>query len=138
MTTDTANPAFTEPRLLELRSVRAPTASNCIAAAMTQAALADCAYEEFLEASAALSAQLGRVESGLPAPRKSAWRRLQKSWLTYRTEACSFESGSSAGGTVQPMLQWRCAARLTRARASELAQAANCREGHLSCTRAAR
>lgn len=138
MTTDTANPAFTEPRLLELRSVRAPAASNCTVAAMTQTALADCAYEEFLEASAAMSAQLRRIELGLPPPRATAWRRLQKSWLTYRTEACSFESGASAGGTVQPMLQWRCAARLTRARAAELAQAANCREGDLTCTRPAR
>ena len=136
--TTIANPAFNEPRLLELRSVRAPAADSCTVAAMTQAAMAECAYEEFLEASAALSAQLVRVESGLSAPRKSAWRRLQKSWLTYRTEACSFESGASAGGSVQPMLQWRCAARFMRARTAELVQAADCREGDLTCARPAR
>ncbi len=138
MTTDTANPAFTEPRLLVLRSVRASVADGCSASATTQAALGECAYEEFLTASAALSAQLQRIESSLPAQRKAGWRRVQKSWLTYRTDACSFESGSSAGGSVQPMLQWHCAARLTRARAAELAQAANCPEGELTCARPAR
>lgn len=138
MTTDTANPAFTEPRLLTLRSVRAPGADDCTVAAMTQAALGECAHQEFLAASAALSAQVQRIESGLPAPRKAAWRSLQKSWLAYRTEACNFESAASAGGSVQPMLQSRCAARFTRARAAELSQAAACPEGEPSCTRRAR
>ena len=115
----------------------APTATpdmppGC-ARADTQAALNACAYDDFLAASAALAAQLREVESRLSPTRRAAWRKVQKAWLGYRTEACRFESAAVGTGSAAPMVQWQCSARLTRLRSDELARSLSCREGDVSC-----
>ena len=161
MTTDTVTPAFgASPPTLLMRMVKAvpapapatapalpptpmpPAASasgplpGC-AQAVTQAALNDCAYEDFLEASAELATQLRRVEDKLSPAQRSPWRKVQKAWLGFRTETCRFESagrgGSNLAASAAPMVQWQCNARLTRGRSDELARSLACREGDLSC-----
>lgn len=99
----------------------------------TQAAINACSYESFLSATAAMSAQLRQVEASLKPGQRTTWRRVQKAWLTYRTQACHFESSQLADGSARAMVQWRCAARMTRERSTELARLANCREGDLAC-----
>ena len=116
----------------------APTFDTSEAAcrdAATQAHLNACAYEAFLAASAALAESNARVEAPLAPAQRTAWRRVQQRWLAYRTEACRFESSGVAGGSVQPMVQWQCAARLTRERAAELERRPPCEEGDVSCVR---
>ena len=132
MSTDTVMPASTPTPVLELRRVSSPP-QRC-GDAVTQTALNECAYEEFLEASAATSLQLKRIESALTPARRSAWRRQQKAWLTFRTEACEFESGALGNGSARPMVQWQCAARMTRQRTADLSRLGACREGDIACS----
>ena len=132
MTTDTVMPAFTPAPVLQLRSVAA-TPDPC-ASAGTQAALNACAYESFLAASAAMSPHLRQIESALTPPKRTAWRNVQKAWLTFRTQSCQFESNAVEGGSAGPMVQWQCAARMTRERTAALARLASCPEGDIACS----
>ena len=132
MTTDTVLPASTPTPVLQLRRVSSPP-ERC-ADAITQVALNECAYEAFLEASAAHGLQLQRIESALKPARRSAWRRQQKAWLTFRTEACQFESGALDNGSARPMVQWLCAARMTKQRTADLSRLVACREGDIACS----
>ena len=131
MTTDTVMPAFTPAPVLLLRRVAA-TPDAC-ASASTQAALNECAHESFLAASAAMSPQLQQIESALTPSRQTAWRNVQKAWLTFRTQSCQFESGAVRGGSAGPMVQWQCAARMTRERTAALARLASCPAGDIAC-----
>ena len=132
MTTDTVLLASTPTPVLQLRRVPSPP-QRC-ADAVTQAALNACAYEEFLEASAALGPRLQLIESAQKPARLSAWRRQQKAWLTFRTEACEFESGALGNGSARPMVQWQCAARMTKQRTADLSRLVACREGDIACS----
>jgi uncharacterized protein YecT (DUF1311 family) len=44
----------------------------------------------------------------------------QRAWLQYRDTQCVIEGGEFAGGTLQPMAQAQCKARLTKARTAQL------------------
>lgn len=142
MSTDTRYPAFgpgaqAQPELV-LRMVgstaSAPAATGC-ANANTQAALNDCASQDFLAAGADYGASYQALSARLSAGSKTALRSTQKAWLAYRTAACSFESSGLQGGSAQAMVRSQCAARMTRARAGELGRLARCTEGDLSCVR---
>ena len=98
-----------------------------------QAALGECSYDGFLKASAAMSAQLLQVEAALKPGQRTTWRRAQKAWLTYRTQACHFESSQLADSGARARVQWQCAARMTRERTVELSRLAACTEGDAAC-----
>lgn len=132
MTTDTVMPAFTPAPVLRLRSVAAIT--DPCADASTQAALNACAYESFLAASAAMSPQLRQIELALTPSRRTAWRNVQKAWLTFRTQSCQFESNAVQGGSAGSMVQWQCAARMTSDRTAALGRLASCPEGDIACS----
>ncbi len=131
MTTDTVMTASTPSPVLQLRRVQT-TVDGC-AGSSEQAALNECAYQEFLEASAGMSRQLRNIESRLQPAQHSSWRRVQKAWLMYQTEACKFDSSVVAEGSARPMIQWQCAARMTRQRAVELGRLIACSEGDIAC-----
>ncbi len=106
------------------------------AAATTQASMTECAYEDFLAATADYSASYKAVSGKLASKQqRDQLRRTQRLWIEYRTAACKFESSSAKGGSVQGMVNWQCAARMTRARTAELAKLASCPEGDVSCPR---
>ncbi len=102
-------------------------------AASTQAAMNACAQQAFEAASAAYAQRHAELAALLPADQRTRLRRMQSAWLAYRTAACRYESGPSNGGSAQGLVYWHCAARLTQARALELAQLAQCREGDIGC-----
>lgn len=131
MTTDTGVTATSPSPVLELR--RVPTAADRCADAKEQTALNECAYQEFLEASAGMSRQLQDFESRLKPAQHSPSRRVQKAWLVFRTEACKVESNAVADGSARPMVEWQCAARMTRQRAVEVGRLAACPEGYIAC-----
>ena len=131
MSTDTVVPASTPAPVLQLRMVKMNT-GRC-AGADTQVGMNGCAYEEFLEASAGMSRQLRLIETALTSAQRSQWRRVQKSWLVYRTETCQFEASAAGNGSVRPMVQWQCADRMTRQRTAELFRLTGCPEGDLAC-----
>lgn len=142
MTTDTRYPAFgpgaqAQPELvlhLVGSPASAPVAPSC-ANASTQAAMNDCADQDFLAAGADYSARYQALSARLTAGSKTALRGTQKAWLAYRTAACNLESSGLQGGSAQAMVRAQCAARMTRARAAELAQLARCTEGDVGCVR---
>ena len=132
MSTDTVLPAFAPEPVLQLRRVAA--IPDPCASASTQAALNACAYESFLAASAEMGPQLQQIESALTPPKRTAWRNVQKTWITFRTQSCQFESSAVQGGSARPMVQWQCAARMTRERTAALARLASCPEGDITCS----
>jgi uncharacterized protein YecT (DUF1311 family) len=103
--------------------------------ANTQARLNECAYEDFLAATAGYAASYKTISDKSGTKQKDQFRRTQKLWIQYRTAACNFESSGIAGGSAQAMVKWQCDARMTRARTAELDILANCKEGDLSCPR---
>ena len=106
-------------------------APDC-ASAVTQARMNECAYEDFLAATAGYAASYKTISDKLGPRQKDQFRRTQKLWIQYRTAACNFESSGVAGGSAQSMIKWRCDARMTRARSAELDVLANCKEGDSS------
>jgi uncharacterized protein YecT (DUF1311 family) len=117
------------------QGARAQSAAPSIdcAAAATQARMTECAYEEFLAATAAYSASYRKLSSRLGPRQRDQLRRTQKLWIGFRTAACRLESSEAEGGSMQGMINWQCASRMTRARTAELEKLAGCPEGDVSC-----
>ena len=105
------------------------------AAPATQAAMNACAYEDFLAATASYAERSKAITRQLSGKPRSLFLRSQTAWLAYRTAVCDFESSAVQGGSAHGMVQWQCAARMTRARTLALAAVGNCREGDISCVR---
>lgn len=131
MATDTVVDILAPAPVLQLRTVQV-SAEQCVNAG-TQAALNECAFESFLDASAAMSQQLRGIEEVLPSTRRSSWRKVQKAWLTYQTQTCQFEASAVGAGSARQMIHWQCSERLTKLRTTELIRLINCPEGDLSC-----
>lgn len=112
----------------------APTAAEC-AAPDTQKRMNDCAYEDFLTASAGYAEGNKSVSGKLSGEQRELFRRSQKAWIAYRTAACDFESSAVQGGSAYGMVKWQCTARLTRARVVELTAMGNCPESDVACVR---
>ena len=112
----------------------APLAADCIAPA-TQKLMAECAYEDFLAATASYADSNRQYSSRLSTAQRDLFRRSQKAWLGYRTAECEFESSAVEGGSAKSMVRWQCASRMTRARVVEMVDRGNCKEGDISCIR---
>lgn len=109
-------------------------AATC-ADAITQADINRCAYEDFEAAGSGYALRYKELSQPLPAAQRDRLRRMQSAWIKFRTEACRYESGPSAGGSVRESVYWHCAARMTRERTLALQALAACREGDVTCTR---
>lgn len=104
-------------------------AGDC-ANAQSQAEMTDCAGKEFQAADAQLNATYKQAvaaahdfDSGLqPAQQgaETALRAAQRAWLGYRDAACASEGYLYHGGTMEPMVEAACMARLTRQRTEDL------------------
>jgi uncharacterized protein YecT (DUF1311 family) len=103
------------------------------AAASTQADINRCAYEAFLAAADEQARAVRDLEARLSPAQQKAFRAAQAAWRSWRGAQCEFESSASANGSARPLVQWTCAARLTRARNQELVRLASCPEGDLGC-----
>lgn len=101
----------------------------------TQKAMNECAYEDFLAANAGYAESNKSVMDRLQGKPRDLFRRAQKSWIAYRTATCAFESSAVQGGSAQGMVNWQCAARMTRARVVEVNAIGNCPEGDVACVR---
>ncbi|MFL6256336.1 MAG: lysozyme inhibitor LprI family protein, partial [Pyrinomonadaceae bacterium] len=47
-------------------------------------------------------------------------KEAELAWIKYRDTNCTFESSQYAGGTMRPMIESFCMARVTKARTAEL------------------
>ncbi|HST52973.1 MAG TPA: lysozyme inhibitor LprI family protein [Pyrinomonadaceae bacterium] len=86
----------------------------------SQAEAGDCAYREYKAADAELNQIYGRLAAVLDAEDKAQLKESELAWIKYRDSYCSFESSQYKGGTMRPMIEAFCLARVTKAHAAEL------------------
>ena len=79
-----------------------------------------CAHREFQAADAELNKAYGRLAGILDAEEKALLKEAELAWIKYRDSNCTFESSQYAGGTMRPMIESFCLARVTKARTAEL------------------
>ena len=97
---------------------------------MDQQTMNLCAYKDWQAADAELNAvwkqameMARRSDEFTPegeATTSRSLREAQRSWITFRDRACFAESLLMRGGSAQPLLEYGCKARLTRARTEDL------------------
>jgi len=86
----------------------------------SQAEASDCAYREYKAADAELNQIYGRLAATLDAEDKAQLKESELAWIKFRDSYCSFESSQYKGGTMRPMIESFCLARVTKAHAAEL------------------
>ncbi len=79
--------------------IRAGTGVGGLHGAGHDGAIAGCAHDDFIAASAEQAAALREWRGRLLAARLAALQRAQKAWLAWRTEICTFEASAAAGGS---------------------------------------
>jgi uncharacterized protein YecT (DUF1311 family) len=100
-------------------------------AAQTQMDLTFCAQQAWMAAdedlnlawglamAAARAQDAAYLPPGAP-PAADMLRAAQRTWITFRDQACAAESNLARGGSMQPMLDFSCRERLTRQRTEDL------------------
>src|SRR5215213_7430316 len=86
----------------------------------SQAEATACAYREYKAADAGLNKVYGQLAGVLDAEEKASLKESELAWIKYRDTTCVFESSQYKGGTMRPMIESFCRARVTRARTAEL------------------
>ena len=86
----------------------------------SQAEASGCARREFQAADAELNRAYNRLDGILDAAEKALLKQSELAWIKYRDTTCAFESSQYAGGTMRPMIESYCLARVTKARTTEL------------------
>jgi uncharacterized protein YecT (DUF1311 family) len=86
----------------------------------SQAEASACAREEYKAADAELNKVYGRLAGVLDAEDKASLKESELAWIKYRDSNCAFESSQYKGGTMRPMIESFCLARVTKGRTAEL------------------
>ena len=79
-----------------------------------------CAEREFKAASDQLKRARAKLYEDLEPRSRVKFRAAERLWLRYRKSNCDAEASIYEGGTIQPLIELRCMARVTRERAAEL------------------
>lgn len=79
-----------------------------------------CADREFKAASDQLKRAGAELYKDLEPRSRVKFRAAERLWLKYRRSNCAAEASIYEGGTIQPLIELRCMARVTRERAAEL------------------
>ena len=79
-----------------------------------------CAERKFKEASAELKRARAELYEDLEPRSRVKLRAAERLWLSYRKSNCDTEASIYEGGTIQPLIQLQCMARVTLERAGEL------------------
>jgi uncharacterized protein YecT (DUF1311 family) len=89
--------------------------------AQTQFEMNQCAHKKFVAADAELNKAYNRLASKLEDEELRAHlKTAELAWIKYRDATCDFEGIVYKGGTMRPMVESFCLARVTSARAAEL------------------
>ena len=86
----------------------------------SQAEASGCAYREYQAADAELNTVYRRLASKLDAGALEFLKKAENAWLKYRDSNCEYEDSFYLGGTMRPMINSLCMARVTKARTAEL------------------
>ena len=123
-------------RLMKLTLLAAaPCVLSSAATAQTQSSLNETAAQQFRTADRALNTQYTATMTSLSAPTRLLLRDAQRTWITFRDQQCRYEASGVRGGSVFPMIQSQCLARMTTERTRDLRRLSQCEEGDLSCPR---
>jgi uncharacterized protein YecT (DUF1311 family) len=95
-----------------------PHVGSCWDKALTQADMTDCAMEDFRAADKKLNNSYRAVICYFGDHEKSELVAAQKAWIKFRDLDCAF--WGSGGGSIAPMNELVCRARLSEERAKEL------------------
>ncbi|HEX8335902.1 MAG TPA: lysozyme inhibitor LprI family protein [Pyrinomonadaceae bacterium] len=92
----------------------------CAPEAQRSPQLMACAERKFKEATAELKRARDEMYADLGSRSRAKFRAAERLWLGYRKSNCDAEASIYEGGTIQPLIQLQCMARVTRERAGEL------------------
>ena len=107
--------------LLVPASARAQTGEDpCAPEAQRSPQLMACAERKFKEAAAELKRARAELYEDLEPRSRVKLRAAERLWLSYRKSNCDTEASIYEGGTIQPLIQLQCMARVTLERAGEL------------------
>ena len=100
-----------------------PQETACYERDQSQMGMNMCAGEAYERADKALNAQWQKVMAhyGDDAEAKKLLLDGQRAWLTYRDSTCEIAAFDNRGGSIWPLINSMCLARLTRERTAELA-----------------
>lgn len=111
-------------------------ASGAVAAeckGTTQAALNACAAADFKRSDGAMNAAYGTLMTRIGPKAQEALKAAQRAWLPYRDKTCDLEALAVEGGSMQPMVQSGCLARMSDERTRILSGYLACGEGDTTC-----
>jgi uncharacterized protein YecT (DUF1311 family) len=91
------------------------------------------AAEDFEKADRRLNEVYRALLPKLPSDHAAKLREAQVTWLRFRDQECAFETMGTVGGSIHPLLEQSCRARLTLERVRHLEGQLNCESGNLSC-----
>lgn len=92
----------------------------CAPEAQRSPQLMACAERKFKEATAGLKRVRDELYADLEPRSRVKFRATERLWLNYRKSNCDAEASIYEGGTIQPLIQLRCMARVTLERTEEL------------------
>ncbi|MBC7930076.1 MAG: DUF1311 domain-containing protein [Rubrivivax sp.] len=90
--------------------------------AETQFEMNQCARKEHEAADAELNKVYSRLAAKLDEEQRGQLKAAELAWIKYRDMNCDFEGAFYKGGTMRPMVQAYCLARMTNDRTAELKQ----------------
>ncbi len=88
----------------------------------TQSEMNVCAGIAYRNADRRLNQVYQQLLPKLPASRRQQLVTAQQAWIRYRDASCNFERSEVEGGSMAPMVQASCLARLTEQRTKDLQQ----------------
>lgn len=90
--------------------------------ASTQFEMNQCARKEYEAADAELNKVYNRLAAKLEEEQRTQLKTAELAWIKYRDTNCDFEGAFYKGGTIRPMVQSYCLARMSNERTAELKQ----------------
>lgn len=86
----------------------------------TQFEMNQCAHKEYEAADAELNKTYNRLAAKLDDEQRGKLKEAELAWIMYRDTNCDLEGAFYKGGTMRPMVESYCRARMTNERTAEL------------------
>lgn len=124
---------FLSACLVLLAAASVARAQECDRSDDSQQMMNICAGEDYQAADAKLNKAYQDLTSSDDAGGKRLLQVAQRAWITFHDAECAHSTAASEGGSIHSMEVSQCLTRLTNDRVKQLAAAANCEEGDVSC-----
>jgi uncharacterized protein YecT (DUF1311 family) len=108
--------AHATPNLAGIQIAQRPNCNN----PQTQSEMNACAGIAYQNADRRLNQVYQQLLPKLSTSRRQQLVTAQQAWIRFRDTSCTFERSQFEGGTMAPMVQANCLARVTQQRTKEL------------------